>query len=158
MNKTVGIVIVLALVIGAYLFVSSNQQPDTAPDRTSGEMMDTRPAGEMMEKTVVIDLMSQNDSGETGTATLIETDTGTIVRIETTGAPASVPQPAHIHTGTCPDVGPVAYPLTNVVDGLSETTLDVPISQLESELPLGINIHRSAEEASVYTACGDLTF
>ena len=36
--------------------------------------------------------------------------------------------------------------------------LDVTLEQLRSELPLAINIHRSAAEASVYVSCGELSF
>ena len=77
--------------------------------------------------------------------------------VSLTGAPAGVAQPAHIHVGACPGVGAVKYPLTFPVDGQSETVLDVTLEQLRSELPLAINIHRSAAEASVYVSCGELS-
>ena len=74
------------------------------------------------------------------------------------GAPENVSQPVHIHVGSCPEVGEVKYPLTNVLDGESVTTLDVTLEQLEIELPLAINVHKSVTEASVYISCGDIQF
>src|SRR3989344_4691242 len=107
---------------------------------------------------LTINLSEQNNSSETGTATLVEENGQVVVTLNLTGFAENVSQPAHIHLGVCPDVGAVKYPLTNVLDGESVTTLDVTLAQLENELPLGINIHKSAEEASVYVSCGDVKF
>ena len=67
-----------------------------------------------------------------------------------------LPQPAHIHEGSCPDVGNVTYNLNDVVNGRSETTLNTTLSNLSSQFPLGINVHQSAADINTYTACGDL--
>lgn len=123
-----------------------------------------QPAQVMVEKQVVttqkvvIQLAEQNDSGETGTATLTEANGQVTVSVDATGFVPNVSQPAHIHLGSCPAVGAVKYPLTNILNGKSVTVLNVTLAQLQSELPLGLNIHKSAAEASVYTACGDLAF
>jgi len=109
-------------------------------------------------QTVTVELSEQNSSGESGTATLTEENNQTIVSIGMTGFQENVSQPAHIHIGSCPDVGSVTYPLTNVLNGESETILNVTLDQLEGELPLAINVHKSTEEASVYVSCGDIGF
>ena len=101
-------------------------------------------------------LNEQNDSGESGTATLWEVDGQLIVSLNLTGAPESEPQPAHIHTGTCEDIGEINYPLTNVVDGVSDTSLDMSLAELLSRKPQALNVHLSGEQANVYVACGDL--
>lgn len=108
------------------------------------------------EEPLVITLSPQNDSGESGTATLKQENGKTKVVVDLDSAPSSA-QPAHIHTGSCADLGGVKYPLISPVDGESETLLDVPLTQLVSELPLAINVHKSSEEISVYVACGDIT-
>lgn len=102
-------------------------------------------------------MSEQNNSGEFGTATLTEENDKVKVVLKMTGAPAGVTQPAHIHIGSCPEVGAVKYPLTSPVNGLSETTLDVTLDQLKAAMPLAINVHKSVPEGSVYVSCGDLT-
>ena len=48
------------------------------------------------------------------------------------------------------------YPLSNVVNGVSETVLNVTFDQLLSERPLGINVHKSATELNISVASGNL--
>ena len=107
---------------------------------------------------VTIQLGAQNNSGITGTATL--TDLGnnqTRVAITVTGFQVGTPSPVHIHDGTCATLNPaVKYPLTNLVDGKSETTVPVALSALLAQ-PHAINAHKSAQEATVYVACGNIT-
>ena len=66
-------------------------------------------------------------------------------------------QPAHIHKGTCAklDATP-AYPLNNVVNGRSTTTVNVALSALLKG-HYAINMHRSAKQLKTYVACGDIT-
>lgn len=73
-----------------------------------------------------------------------------------TGAAAGVTQPAHIHTGSCAQIGGVVYPLTFPVDGKSVTTLNTTWSALVAQKPLALNVHKSTSEASIYVSCGDL--
>lgn len=96
---------------------------------------------------------------QSGTTLLEETEDGVIVTINVTGYTTNLEQPAHIHTGTCPTPGEIVYPLEDIVAGVSTTTLiDVTLEQLNDELPLAINVHKSDAESNVYTACGDVTF
>ncbi len=92
---------------------------------------------------------------QTGNASFEEKDGKVIVRI--TVSPAlEGSQPAHIHTGACPTPGDVVYPLTDVVDGTSVTTLNATMEELTAKMPLAINVHKSTQEVKVYTACGDI--
>lgn len=108
------------------------------------------------EKTVVVELKAQNDSGITGKVTLKQENGKVKVSMMATGTPTGVSEPAHIHTGSCANLGGVKYPLTSVMNGKSETTLDATFAQLAAGLPLAINIHKSTIEAGVYVSCGDL--
>jgi len=109
-------------------------------------------------KQTVIQLNEVNKSGESGMA-ILEDDNGTVkVTINLTGFTKGIAQPVHIHVGKCSGIGKVVYPLTNVVDGKSETILNVSLSDIKKQLPLAINAHQSASAIGVYTACGDLKF
>jgi Cu/Zn superoxide dismutase len=134
--------IAAALGLGAALIVAATaQSPAPAPARKMPQQLH---------------LVAQNNSGETGTATLYDGAKGLIVKLRTSGS-ESVDQPAHIHKGTCDKLDPKpTYPLKPVHDGQSETTVEgVTIAQLQ-KAPYAINVHKSAKEAAVYVACGNL--
>lgn len=107
-------------------------------------------------KTVTVALASVNNSGESGKATLVESYGKTIVTLSLTGFKSGVSQPAHIHVGECPGVGAVKYPLNNIINGKSATTVDVTIARLKSEGPLAINVHKSDKEIKAYVSCGEI--
>src|SRR4051794_28236895 len=89
-----------------------------------------------------------------GTAVLSPDGSGTKVVLTLSNAPG--PHPAHIHSGQCPQVGAVVYPLTSVSDGKSETTVAASIDDLLKQ-PMAINVHKSPQEIASYTSCGNLT-
>ncbi len=103
-------------------------------------------------------LDEQNKSGQKGEVTITQIGTSTVkVIVSITGKPSGVAQPAHIHLGACPNVGAVKYPLTSVEKGASQTEIpNLTLAQLLSELPLAVNVHKSAAEIKVYTSCGDI--
>jgi hypothetical protein len=107
---------------------------------------------------LVIKLGEVNSSKQSGTATFSEANGKVTVKIMLTGTPANSDEPAHIHTGQCPDVGDIKYPLNNVKNGQSTTQLNTTLAKIQSELPLGLNVHASASDLKNYTACGDLSF
>lgn len=159
----IGVVVIVLIIYGvmatrknnvpASQTQSNSQTPNTlqpAPNQT-GQV----PASAV--KMLTVALNTQNNSGESGTATLTEENGKTKVVLNYTGFPQDVVQPAHIHTGSCASLGGIKYALSFPKNGTSETTLDVSIDQLLAQLPLAINVHKSASEVTVYTACGDIT-
>ena len=104
-----------------------------------------------------VTLTQENNSGQNGTAMLTDMGDGTTkVTINISGGSA-VAQPAHIHEGQCgPTLNPrPAYPLTSVVNGMSETTVPVDVHDLTGGT-YAINVHKSAAEASIYVSCGNI--
>ena len=93
---------------------------------------------------------------ESGTATLKQQGSDVVVTLSMKN-PASAAQPAHIHPGTCAMLNPKpTYPLKNVTDGTSTTTLsNVKLSDLETG-GFAINVHKSTSEGAVYVACGNI--
>ncbi len=74
----------------------------------------------------------------------------------TTTTPVAMAHPAHIHSGSCAAQGPVKWPLTPVINGRSETTIELPLKDLVAAMPLYINVHKSAAEIATSIACGDI--
>jgi plastocyanin len=85
-------------------------------------------------------------------------------------AGSEAPHPAHIHTGTCENLGDIVVPLTDItlltageVFGApsavpveeSETEADMSLSDILAS-PHAVNIHQSADAIQVYIACGDI--
>ncbi|MGI8587664.1 MAG: LPXTG cell wall anchor domain-containing protein [Chloroflexia bacterium] len=106
--------------------------------------------------TVNITMNAQNGSSENGTATITSVSANDIKVMVTLNNGSSTPQPAHIHKGTCANLDPVPYqPLTNVVNGSSDTTVMIGMAQLASGT-YAINVHKSAAEVSTYVSCGDI--
>lgn len=147
----------LLLVSGATLLLGAcAPQPAATPTPTPEDAMEKKTEnGAMMEGEKSYTLTAQNQSGQTGTMKLEEVDGQVKVTLDLTSL-GSTAQPAHIHLGACPTPGEVKYPLTNVVSGKSTTVLSVSMKDLLAQLPLAVNVHKSAAEASVYTACADL--
>lgn len=109
---------------------------------------------------MTINLDQQNNSGESGTAVLSTLPSGKLnVLLTLSGGAITTPQPAHIHLGSCPNVGAVKYQLTNIVNGKSSTNLTITLAQLQTMLTtqkMSINAHESAAKIMNYTACGNL--
>ncbi|MBF6614692.1 MAG: hypothetical protein IVW55_16395 [Chloroflexi bacterium] len=105
---------------------------------------------------ITVTMNAQNGSGQSGMATLTDMGNGqTTVSVNISGG---IPdgQPAHIHKGTCATLDPSPlYPLTSIVNGTSEATINASLSDLTSGT-YAINVHKSKTEASVYVSCGDI--
>ena len=149
------IYVVLAVIVyGAFYYFFLAKKGSNNYTSTPATTQAPSPTKALQTMNVVLD--SVNNSSESGTATLTEEDGKTTVKLTLTGFVKDVQQPAHIHVGSCPGVGAVKYPLTGVLNGQSSTVLPVTLSQLKKDLPLAINVHKSKEQLSVYTACGPL--
>lgn len=101
-------------------------------------------------------LAAQNGSGEVGTVTLTALGDKTRVDVALANTPAMTLQPVHIHQGTCAKLNPKPkYPLSVLVDGVSTSTVDVPMSTLIAG-GFAVNAHESTTNIPKYVACGDL--
>jgi hypothetical protein len=101
-----------------------------------------------------VKLEPQNNSNESGTATLTPAGDSTKVVLEVKGAEGT--QPTHIHKGTCAQLDPKpAFPLSPVVNGKSETTVKASMKDLTAG-GYAINGHKSAQDLKTYVFCGDL--
>jgi Cu/Zn superoxide dismutase len=137
----------------------SEEQQQEAREATTA-LTDTAAAEETVEQALedalTLDLQEQNDSGISGTVTFTPTTEGQVeVEIELRGSEGG-PHPAHIHAGSCADLDPTPkWPLENVVDGRSKTTIDVTSAELVLD-EYAVNVHESPENAGNYVACADI--
>jgi hypothetical protein len=138
------------LMSAALLSAACGGSEPSEPSEQSGDAGQAEGGG----KTITIALEAQNESGESGTATLTAEGPRTRIVLELENPASDSPQPAHVHKGTCSDLDPApAYPLANVTAGTSETVVDVPLEELEGAR-FAVNVHKSEAEAEVYVACG----
>ena len=142
------IVILAVLAIGgAIYFNRGDKKPDDGKTQTETPQA---------EKELLFKLNEQNKSKESGVVTLNEVGDNSKVTLTVMGAPSGVPQPAHIHKGSCATIGDVAYTLQSAVNGSSMSELNVSLDALLAQLPLAINVHKSGPEISTYVACADV--
>jgi Cu/Zn superoxide dismutase len=148
----------LALVALAAACGSDEDEDDAAGATTAltdtGDLLDS---GEVfLENLLTLELQEQNDSGITGKVEFSPTSEGNIeVEIELEGSDGG-PHPAHIHPGNCAELDPTPqWPLEDVVDGKSKTTIDVGLGELTAQ-EHAVNVHESPENAEVYVACADV--
>jgi hypothetical protein len=113
------------------------------------------PSATTKKGAVVVQLREQNGSGESGTATLVGWPKKADILVELDSAPSTA-QPAHIHTGSCDDLGDPRYKLADVVAGKSVSVFKVETLPGEEGVTYAINVHKSYDEIDTYVACGDI--
>lgn len=84
---------------------------------------------EPVEKVAVVVISEKDGSGLTGKATFAEMDGAVHVRIEIQNAVPGL-HAAHLHIGTCADVGPHWHPM-----GIPAGTVGVPVAEATSDVP-----------------------
>ena len=126
------------------------------PDGTVDQSLTLPPPA----RSITITMEEQNDSGQSGTATLSDMRGMTNVVVNVIPAAQSTgsdPHPIHIHFGRCGSdllLG-VDEPLTGVVNSESFTLVDVDLATL-MDGHHAINVHKSGAEAGIYTSCGNI--
>lgn len=104
-----------------------------------------------------VDMKGVNNSNEFGTASLFsEGDGKTRVLIDTEGPfDREFEQPVGIYKGTCPEpTGEPAYELIQLTDGVSESTIDVSLEELQTGGYV-IVVNKSPTDKTV-TECGTI--
>lgn len=146
MIRNASLIFIASVLLAGCYHTATN--PSSAPSQSAQE--ETTPP-----KTV--SLTALNNSGVDGTAVLESVNGQAKVTVTLDGASEdTLPHPAHIHIGTCPNPGAVKYPLNDVINGKSETTLGVSLDNLKQEGKLAVNVHKSAQNLKTYLACGNL--
>lgn len=163
--RTLALVLLLTIAVATAACGSEDVEEEareatTALTDTGGAAETAEDALEDVESAIrdalALDLEEQNNSGITGTVEVTPTSEGAVeVEIKLDGSEGG-PHPAHIHPGTCENLDPEPqWPLEDVVDGRSKTTVDVSLDDLGLE-EYAVNVHESPENPDRYVACADL--
>ena len=83
------------------------------------------------------------------------TPMGEVSSTSPTTTPVALARPAHIHSGSCAATGAVKWALNPVVNGHSETVVDVSLHDLLNG-PYYVNVHKSAAQPEIAISCGDI--
>lgn len=111
----------------------------------------------MSKNAMTINMGAQNGSKQNGQAWLNDTSSGLRVKIQVHNEPAGASEPAHIHQGHCAKLNPAPWKgLSNVVNGVSVTTIPHLTVADVKKAPYAINVHESAANIKRYVSCGDL--
>ncbi|MEK9208449.1 MAG: thioredoxin family protein [Patescibacteria group bacterium] len=156
-------IVAVVVAIGGIAYYATRQEPpvkEEAMGKPAEDAMkkDDAVVTKVMEKKgVAIAMNALNASGQTGKATLSDMNGKTKVVVEISSGAVGVPQPSHIHFGSCSTPGAIGYPLSAVLNGKAETILDVSLETLNSKLPLAVMAHKSKDEIKTFVSCGDLS-
>lgn len=123
------------------------------------------PAGTLAQTTsapsaptsLTIPLYAQNDSGETGSATFVQSGPDVLASVRVQN-PVGDNQPIHIHVGSCANLNPQPkYPFPNLTNRRSQVKIkNLTIAQLIAT-PYALNVHKGpGKDAAVYVSCGDI--
>jgi hypothetical protein len=100
---------------------------------------------------LTISLDEMNGSGQSGFVTLsARGDQTEVVVLATAGISAL----AHIHEGSCAELGGVAHALSDTSVAISSITIDATLDSLISG-NFAVNLHTDGD-AGVYSSCGDI--
>jgi hypothetical protein len=142
---------VLALA-GATLVAACARTDETGDVAADSVAQGGDTAAAMPSQPTVTNLDDVNDSGISGEATATHSAQDVTVSILLKdGAKADVTYPAHIHTGTCKDGGPVAVELAPVKNLQSSKT--IATSALPADQAAFIQVHDASGKP---VACGDM--
>lgn len=159
-NIVILIVFLFLLILGGVLLLQNQAQQNISSSNTTVTAKPTlipSPTPRISpfkEGEIRFSLMEQNDSRQKGVASLLKNNKTLLVSLALEGSSTAI-KPANILQGTCGNPGKVAYKLTNLSNGISQTTLTVTLKELNSKLPLSINIYEASTNPKI-VSCGDI--
>ena len=112
-------------------------------------------------RTLKVVMNAENNSGQGGMATLTEGKNKTHVELVIGKSDDPRPQPVHIHTGHCGEIGPKTYDLTMLQATAADPLHFTSVSDVEVTLdallktPYSINAH-DVRDFALYVSCGNL--
>lgn len=104
---------------------------------------------------LTLQMKARNDSGQDGTAILTATPDGkTQVDLDLRNSPGG-PQPSHINSGTCDDLGEIVHVLGGMRGGKLQAIVDVSLDSLLAGT-FAVNVAKSPQEFGVSASCAEI--
>lgn len=156
MGSVIGIIVIILIVIAVVWWAvstTSNENTNTTTNRTTNSVVNTNATA---GSTATATFAEQSDSGLSGTASIRDVSGKAQVTLSLSGGTATDVHPAHIHKGTCAELGAILYTLDSVEGNASTTTLDDSATTVLGQKPVAIEVHKSTSELGVYYACADV--
>lgn len=140
----------VALQVAAVLALGACGGGDEAAPGTSPQPTETKQTAEL-----TLQMKARNGSGQDGTAILTATPDGkTKVVIDLANPPAG-PQPSHINSGTCANLGAIVHILGGVRGGKVEATVPTSLDSLVAG-QFAVNVAKSPQEFGVSVSCAEI--
>ncbi|MBD3359096.1 MAG: hypothetical protein GF365_00085 [Candidatus Buchananbacteria bacterium] len=106
-------------------------------------------------ETTVVTMQEFNNSNQFGSTALVPENNKTRIIINLANSP-NYPQQAYILEGSCEQPGDVIYTLSPLINGKSETVIDLSLKKLFNKLPLTIAVYRETPATQVNVSCGSI--
>jgi hypothetical protein len=129
--------------------VASKEALDAPALEGTASPMDT-----MLHSTIPLEALA--GSGVTGEAMAMHAEEAVVVILELRGLTPGAAHPAHIHSGSCADGGPVAVPLTSITgleDGTGASTTSIGSADISPSQAYFIQVHATD---GTPVACGGM--
>lgn len=133
-----------------------SQTPDSHAEPTQvSQTPDSRTESTIEAHSGRIYLIAPVGVHQEGWAELRDTPEGLSVEVDVTPA-EPVAQPAHIHFGTCTQLGDVFRSLENIIGGRSSTVVQGITLADVANGGMSINLHKAYSDFDTFTACGEI--
>lgn len=136
-----------ALVLTACNGGDQGTAPEASPSRAETEGAQTTE--------VTLQMKSRNNSGQEGTAILTATADGqTKVVLDLADSPGG-PQPSHINSGSCDNLGETVHILGGLRSGKLQATVQASLDSLLAG-QFAVNVTKSPQEFGVSVSCAEI--
>lgn len=147
-RRLVALLATAALALSACAPGEDKAAPETSPSPTD--------TAETKADELTLQMKARNNSGQEGTVILTATDDGkTKVVIELANSPGG-PQPSHINSGTCDNLGDVVHILGGMPGGRLAATVPASLDSLLTG-QFAVNVTKSPQEFSVSVSCAEIS-
>lgn len=113
------------------------------------------PAEQANPAELTLQMKARNNSGQDGTAVLTATTDGKIKVVLDLASSSGGPQPSHIHSGTCDNLGETVHILGGVRGGKLNTTVQASLDSLLAG-QFAVNVTKSPQEFGVSVSCAEI--